>query len=112
MTTPTSVVIIGGGLAGAKAAEALRDKGFTGPVTVISKEADLPYERPPLSKEYLMGDKPFDKAVVHPADWYRDHTVDLRASTTAASFDPAAHTVTLPVRAAGDRRQLRAATSE
>ncbi len=95
MTTPSSVVIIGGGLAGAKAAEALRDNGFTGPVTLIGNESDLPYERPPLSKSYLMGEAPFEDAVVLSADWYADNNVELRMSTAAASFDPASHTVAL-----------------
>lgn len=95
MATPSSVVIIGGGLAGAKSAEALRDKGFTGPVTLIGNEADLPYERPPLSKGYLMGESPFEDAVVLSAGWYADNKVGLRTSTAAISFDPASHTVAL-----------------
>ncbi len=92
---PESIVIIGGGLAGGKAAEALRDKGFTGSVTLISNEVDAPYERPPLSKGYLAGRAPFEDALVHPLHWYAEHDVDLRRSTNATSFDTAAHTVTL-----------------
>jgi 3-phenylpropionate/trans-cinnamate dioxygenase ferredoxin reductase component len=89
------IVIIGGGLAGGKAAEALRSKGFAGPVTLLSNEADAPYERPPLSKAYLAGEAAFEDALVHPVDWYAENDVDLRLSTTATSFDPAAHTVAL-----------------
>ena len=92
---PASVVIIGGGLAGAKGAEALRGKGFTGPVTLISNEADAPYERPPLSKAYLAGRVGFDEALVHPAPWYAEHGIDLRLQTTATALDTAAHTVRL-----------------
>jgi 3-phenylpropionate/trans-cinnamate dioxygenase ferredoxin reductase component len=92
---PAGVVIIGGGLAGAKGAEALRDKGFTGPVTLISNETDAPYERPPLSKAYLAGQASFDEALVHLAPWYAEHGIDLRLQTTATALDTAAHTVTL-----------------
>jgi NADPH-dependent 2,4-dienoyl-CoA reductase/sulfur reductase-like enzyme len=92
---PESVVIIGGGLAGAKAAEALRAKGFTGPITLIANESDPPYERPPLSKGYLAGGAGFQDALVQPLQWYSEHDVELRLSTTATSFDPAAHSVTL-----------------
>ena len=92
---PARVVIIGGGLAGAKGAEAVRDKGFTCPVTLISNEADAPYERPPLSKAHLAGQLGFDEALVHPAPWYAEHGIDLRLQTTATSLDTAAHTVTL-----------------
>jgi NADPH-dependent 2,4-dienoyl-CoA reductase/sulfur reductase-like enzyme len=95
VSTPESVVIVGGGLAGAKAAEALRDKGFDGPVTLIGDETDLPYERPPLSKAYLAGQAPFDDAVVHPRDWYDEHHVELRLGVRASSLDTAAHEVGL-----------------
>jgi NADPH-dependent 2,4-dienoyl-CoA reductase/sulfur reductase-like enzyme len=93
--TPLSVVIIGGGLGGAKAAEALREQGFSGSITLISNEADAPYERPPLSKGYLAGRSPFEDALVHPLQWYAEHDVDLRLSTAATSFDRDEHTVTL-----------------
>jgi NADPH-dependent 2,4-dienoyl-CoA reductase/sulfur reductase-like enzyme len=78
---PESIVIVGGGLAGAKAAEALRDQGYDGELTLVAAEAELPYERPPLSKAYLAGDADFDSAVVHPAPWYDEHHVDLRLRT-------------------------------
>lgn len=92
---PESIVIIGGGLAGGKATEALRERGFSGSITLISNEADAPYERPPLSKSYLAGQTQFQDALVHPPQWYGEHDVDLRLSTGATSLDTAAHTVTL-----------------
>ena len=93
--TPDSVVIIGGGLAGAKAAEALREQGYRGAVTLISNDAEPPYERPPLSKSYLAGESPFEDALVHPEQWYAEHDVSLLLNTNATALDPAAHTVTL-----------------
>jgi 3-phenylpropionate/trans-cinnamate dioxygenase ferredoxin reductase component len=89
-------LIVGGSLAGAKAAEALRDKDFDGDVVVFTKEERLPYERPPLSKEYLAGKKALDAFTVHPAAWYRDHHVDLRLGTEVTSLDPRGHVVGLP----------------
>ncbi len=89
-------VIIGGGLAGAKAAEALRDKDFTGHVVLFGAEEHLPYERPPLSKEYLAGKKKLDDFIANSSAWYRDHRVDLRLGTTVSSLDAKAHLVGLP----------------
>jgi 3-phenylpropionate/trans-cinnamate dioxygenase ferredoxin reductase component len=90
------IVIVGGGLAGAKAAEALRDNDFDGHIVLFAEEDRLPYERPPLSKEFLAGKKSFDDLTVHKSAWYRDHHVDLRLETTVSSIDRAGHTVTLP----------------
>jgi len=87
-------VIVGGGLAGAKAAEALRTEGFDGEVVLFGSEPDRPYERPPLSKGYLLGKEDRDKAFVHSAGWYDEHDVDLRTGATVAMIDPAAHLVT------------------
>src|SRR4051794_29286551 len=92
---PQSVVIVGGGLAGAKTAEALREQGYTGPVTLLAAEDELPYERPPLSKGYLMGKDEFAKAVVHPAEWYAEHDVDLLRGVRATSLDREVHEVQL-----------------
>src|SRR6516164_1752566 len=96
MANSTTFVIIGGGLAGAKAAEALRDNDFDGDVILFAEERHLPYERPPLSKEYLAGKKSLSEFTVQNSDWYRDHTVDLRLGSRVSSIDPAAHTVGLP----------------
>jgi 3-phenylpropionate/trans-cinnamate dioxygenase ferredoxin reductase component len=94
--TPTSTfVIIGGGLAGAKAAEALRANDFDGPIVLIAEEQHLPYERPPLSKEFLAGKKSLDDFTVHDSAWYADSNIDLRLGTTAAALDRSAHAVTL-----------------
>lgn len=95
MTRPQRVVIVGGGLAGAKAAEALREQSFRGTITLVAAEPHLPYERPPLSKSYLSGKSAFDEAIVHPGAWYRDNDVDLRLGTRATSVDAAAHQVHL-----------------
>ncbi len=88
MSTSESAVIVGASLAGAKAAETLRVGGFDGRITLIGEEPVRPYERPPLSKGYLRGEQPFDAAAVHPADFYEDHQIDLRTSTTATAIRP------------------------
>jgi 3-phenylpropionate/trans-cinnamate dioxygenase ferredoxin reductase component len=95
MSTVRHVVIVGGGLAGAKTAEALRAQEFDGDVTLLAAEPWLPYERPPLSKGYLIGKASFDEAVVHPEDWYRDHRIDLRRGTRVGAIDAIGHRVGL-----------------
>jgi NADPH-dependent 2,4-dienoyl-CoA reductase/sulfur reductase-like enzyme len=90
----TTFVIVGGGLAGAKAAEALRADGFDGELVLFGSEPERPYERPPLSKGYLLGKEDREKAFVHSAGWYDEHDVDLRSGVTVAMIDPAAHLVT------------------
>ena len=95
MASSTTFVIIGGGLAGAKAVEALRDSGFEGQIVVFAEEQHLPYERPPLSKEYLAGKKSLTDFTVQNSDWYRDHNVDLRLGSRVSKLDPAEHTVAL-----------------
>lgn len=89
------VVIVGGGMAGARTATQLRKRGFGGRVTILGAERELPYERPPLSKEYLKGEKPFEKALVHPEQWYADKQVDLRLGTRVTALAPDRHEVTL-----------------
>ena len=95
MPAPRRVVIVGGGLAGAKTAEALRRQGFEGEVTLIGAETHIPYQRPPLSKEYLMGKAGFDQAVVHPAEWYLQRQIDLRLNTRVTGVRVAGHEVRL-----------------
>lgn len=95
MNAPENIVIIGGGLAGAKTAQALRENGHTGTITLIAAEGHLPYERPPMSKDYLAGKASFDDAVVHPAGWYDDHDVTLRQGIRATAIDTAGHQVAL-----------------
>jgi 3-phenylpropionate/trans-cinnamate dioxygenase ferredoxin reductase component len=87
MSATATFVIVGGGLAGAKAAEALRAEGFDGRVVVIGAEPHLPYERPPLSKDYLLGTSDRDKIFVHDAAWYHDQDIDLRRGITVTSIN-------------------------
>ena len=80
-------VIAGAGLAGAKAAETLRGEGFTGRITLIGTEPEIPYERPPLSKGLLLGTTERADAYVHDAAWYATNDVDLRTATTVNAID-------------------------
>jgi NADPH-dependent 2,4-dienoyl-CoA reductase/sulfur reductase-like enzyme len=89
----TTFVIVGGGLAGAKAAETLRAEGFDGTVILFADETEVPYERPPLSKGYLLGKDPRDAAFVHPASWYEGNNVDLRSGVTVGAIDRAGREV-------------------
>ncbi|MEW1772036.1 FAD-dependent oxidoreductase [Streptomyces sp. NPDC086777] len=86
-------VIVGGGLAGAKAAETLRAEGFTGRVILICDERDHPYERPPLSKGYLLGKAERDSVFVHEPAWYARHDIELHLGQTVDRIDRAAKTV-------------------
>jgi 3-phenylpropionate/trans-cinnamate dioxygenase ferredoxin reductase subunit len=95
VTEPSSVVIVGAGLGGAKAAEALRAQGYSGPVTLLGAEALPPYERPPLSKAYLAGKAEFDEALVHPQEWYAENDVELRCGVEVVALDRPAQEVVL-----------------
>ena len=95
MADSKTFVIIGGGLAGAKAAEALRESGFGGKVVLLADEEHLPYERPPLSKEFLAGKKALSDFTVHKSEWYRENKIEVRTDSEAVSIDPSAHTVKL-----------------
>ncbi len=95
MTASTRIVVVGGGLAGAKAVEALRDEGFDGSLTLIGDESHLPYERPPLSKGYLAGNDDRASMDVHDQDWYAEHKVDLVLGTAATAVDTSAKEVEL-----------------
>ncbi|WP_280194556.1 NAD(P)/FAD-dependent oxidoreductase [Nocardia farcinica] len=96
MTSDRRFVIVGGGLAAAKLAQELRAADFPGSITLIGAEEHLPYERPPLSKEFLFGKKQLPDFTVEPAQWYRDHHVELLLGTTVTGLDPRARTLTLP----------------
>jgi 3-phenylpropionate/trans-cinnamate dioxygenase ferredoxin reductase subunit len=93
MSTPQTFVIVGAGLAGAKAAEALRSNGFGGKVILLGDEADRPYDRPPLSKGYLQGSTEREKIYIHPPQWHTGHDIDLRLGTRVTQIDCAAHEV-------------------
>jgi 3-phenylpropionate/trans-cinnamate dioxygenase ferredoxin reductase subunit len=80
-------VIVGAGLAGAKAAEELRARGFDGRVVLVGAEPERPYERPPLTKEYLRGEAEREQAHVHPAGFYAEHDIELVTGTAAAALD-------------------------
>jgi 3-phenylpropionate/trans-cinnamate dioxygenase ferredoxin reductase subunit len=81
-------VIAGASLAGAKAAQTLRDEGFDGRVLLVGAEPDRPYERPPLSKEYLRGEAERDAVFVHDASFYSDNDIELRVSESVIDVDP------------------------
>jgi len=95
MSESSAYVIVGASLAGAKAAEALREEGFGGPVVLIGDEAERPYERPPLSKDYLLGKAERDTIYVHPESWYAENGVELRLGIPVAGVDRAAREVAL-----------------
>jgi 3-phenylpropionate/trans-cinnamate dioxygenase ferredoxin reductase subunit len=95
MDTPQTFVIIGAGLAGAKAAEALREQGFAGRIVLVGAETHRPYERPPLSKSYLAGASERDGVFVHAADWYDRNAIELRVAARAVRIDRGEHGVVL-----------------
>jgi 3-phenylpropionate/trans-cinnamate dioxygenase ferredoxin reductase component len=91
--TPT-FAIVGASLAGAKAAETLRAEGFDGRIVLIGDEPDRPYERPPLSKDYLRGEAEA-RPYVHPEEFYEENEIELRRSTSVDAIDPGASTLTM-----------------
>jgi 3-phenylpropionate/trans-cinnamate dioxygenase ferredoxin reductase subunit len=95
MSSIERVVIVGAGLAGARAAEALRKDGYDGWIAPLGAEADRPYLRPPLSKDYLRGESDRRTIDVHPVEFYDDHRIDLRTSTSAREIVPASREVVL-----------------
>lgn len=92
---PPTFVIVGAGLAGATAAATLRMDGFDGTIVLIGKEPHPPYERPPLSKQYLRGEVPFEKAWVRPAGFYEANAIDTRFGDAAVRIDTAGRKVEL-----------------
>ncbi len=88
------VLIVGGGHGGAQAAITLRQQGFAGSLAIIGAEPDLPYERPPLSKDYLSGEKPFERLLMRPEAFWAERGVQMLLSWRVTRVDPAARTVT------------------
>ena len=95
MATDSTFVVVGASLAGAKAAETLRGEGFDGRIVLLGAEPDRPYERPPLSKDYLRGESGRDKIYVHEEGYYPEQEIDLRSSTTVTQVDPGSSEVVL-----------------
>lgn len=91
--TEAGVVIVGAGHAGAACAIALRQGGYAGSIRVIGAEADLPYERPPLSKEYLSGDKSFERLLIRQPGFWAERDIVFVTSTRIVTVDPAAHRI-------------------
>ena len=94
MNTKPSFIIVGAGLTGAIAAQTLHEEGFDGKITLLGQEPNAPYERPPLSKDYLQGKADRDSIFVHPEPWYAEHAVELSLGSAVTSLDPATGTVT------------------
>lgn len=88
MTHLNTIAIIGAGLAGARAAEALRKDGYDGRIAMFGDEHRVPYLRPPLSKDYLRGESELDTVFVHPQSWYDEHRIDLHMSTAVRAIEP------------------------
>jgi 3-phenylpropionate/trans-cinnamate dioxygenase ferredoxin reductase component len=93
--TQAGVIIVGAGHGGAQAAIALRQNGFLGPITMIGREPDLPYERPPLSKDYLAQEKSFERIYIRPPAFWADKNIDMLLAAEVVSVDPVAQNVTL-----------------
>lgn len=89
------VVVVGAGQAGASCVAKLRNSGFDGEITLIGAESALPYQRPPLSKGYLLGDMALERMFLRPASFYEDNNITLRLGAPVTAVDAAAHTVSL-----------------
>ena len=89
------IVVVGAGLAGATAVTALREGGHDGPLVLLGAESHPPYERPPLSKGYLLGNDPFESAFVHEPQWYAAHDIDLRTGAFVTDLDLGRKSVSL-----------------
>jgi 3-phenylpropionate/trans-cinnamate dioxygenase ferredoxin reductase subunit len=89
------VLIVGAGHGGAQAAVVLRQQGFQGSIAVVGDEPEIPYERPPLSKEYFSGDKSFERILIRPASFWTERNVEMLIGRRVAEIDPAGKTVTL-----------------
>jgi NADPH-dependent 2,4-dienoyl-CoA reductase/sulfur reductase-like enzyme len=107
-----TMVIVGAGLAGASAVEELREQGYDGEVVLLGTEPHLPYDRPPLSKAVLLGEREADSTGLHDGSWYADHRVDVRTGETVTGVDLARRVVTTSSGEVGYDRLLLATGSE
>ena len=87
------IVIVGAGHGGAQAAIALRQRKFAGTIAMIGEEPEIPYERPPLSKEYFSGEKTFERILIRPPNFWDERNVAMLTGRRVVTVDPAAHTV-------------------
>lgn len=94
-TTQADVVIVGTGHGGAQAALALRQQGFAGSILMLGRDSAPPYERPPLSKEYLAGEKPFERILIRPPQFWAERDVGLMLESNVSKVDPATKTIIL-----------------
>jgi 3-phenylpropionate/trans-cinnamate dioxygenase ferredoxin reductase subunit len=94
MMKEIDVLIVGAGHAGAQAAAALRQQKFEGTIAIVGEEPELPYERPPLSKDYLAGDKDFERLLIRSAAFWEERQVEMCLGQRIVAVDPAAHMVT------------------
>jgi len=88
------VVIVGAGQSGAHAAMALRQRKFQGTIALVGEEPDYPYDRQPLSKEYLAGEKTFERIMLRPASYWQERQIELQLGTRATEIDPVGRSIT------------------
>ena len=100
------ILLIGGGIASANAAAELREQGFDGSILLVTREMDTPYHRPPLTKGYLQGREDRPATLIHPADWYAEHDVEVRTRTPVMDLDTTAKTAKLGREQVGYGRAL------
>ena len=93
--TQAGVIIVGAGHGGAQAAIALRQNGYAGRIVIVGREPEIPYERPPLSKDYLAQEKPFERIQIRPAAFWAEKNVAMMLSEEVVAVDSAAHVVSL-----------------
>jgi len=91
--TRYDIIIVGAGHGGAQAAIALRQRGYAGTIAMIGEEPELPYERPPLSKEYLSGEKGFERLLIRPPAFWADRSITMKPGVRISAVDPSAKTV-------------------
>ncbi|BDI59919.1 NAD(P)/FAD-dependent oxidoreductase [Qipengyuania nanhaisediminis] len=105
-SSAADVVIVGTGHGAAQAAIALRQQGHEDSIVMVGRDSAPPYERPPLSKEYLAGDKPFERIMIRPEKFWADKDIELRLGSAVTAVDPSAHTVSLSDGSAISYRKL------